>query len=146
MQFGATTGDRAMRKLRHVACTILCVGANLATAQTPPSPPTASAPPARMPIDIPCDTSIGVDVAKKVLAAAEALAKKHDWKMNIAVVDMYGDRVVFERMDSAQLASITVSRGKARTAARFQRETRVSYNQFESGHAYFLLDDHFGRP
>jgi glc operon protein GlcG len=87
-----------MRKLCHVACTILCVGATLPAAQTPLSPPTASAPPARMPIDIPYGTSIGIDAAKKLLAAVEAEATKHDWKMNIAVVDTHGDRVAFERM------------------------------------------------
>ncbi|MFL9959249.1 hypothetical protein PQR65_38335 [Paraburkholderia nemoris] len=87
MQFGTTTGDMAMRKLCHVACTILCTGATLTATQTPPLPPTASAPPARMPIDIPYDTSIDIHAAKTVLAAIEILAKKHDWKMNINVTD-----------------------------------------------------------
>src|SRR5258708_462285 len=94
-----------------------------------------------MPFDIPYGTSIGMDAAKKLLAIAEAEAKKHDWKMNIAVVDEHGDLLGFERMDGAQLASITVSQRKARTAARFRRETRVFYNQFEAGHAYVATLD-----
>ena len=61
--------------------------------------------------------------------------------MNIAVADTHGDLVAFERMDGAQLASITVSQGKARTSARFRRETRVFFNQFESGHAYVATLD-----
>ncbi|WP_234475912.1 GlcG/HbpS family heme-binding protein [Paraburkholderia nemoris] len=128
MQFGTTTGDMAMRKLCHVACTILCTGATLTATQTPPLPPTASAPPARMPIDIPYGTSIGIDTANRVFSGAEALAKRHDWKMNIAVTHMHGDRVAFERMDGAQLASVTVSWGKARTAARLAKRVSSSIN------------------
>jgi uncharacterized protein GlcG (DUF336 family) len=94
-----------------------------------------------MPFDIPYGTSIDMDTAKKLLAIAEAEARKHDWKMNIAVVDAHGDLVEFERMDGAQLASITISQRKARTAARFRRETRVFYNQFEMGHAYVATLD-----
>ncbi|WP_258397206.1 GlcG/HbpS family heme-binding protein [Paraburkholderia unamae] len=89
-----------------------------------------------MPFDIPYGTAISLDTAKKLLAIAESEAKKHDWKMNIAVVDTHGELLAFERMDGAQYASIEVSQNKARTSARFRRETRVFYNQYESGHAY----------
>ena len=34
------------------------------------------------------------------------------------------------------LASITISQNKARTAARWRRETRVLYNLYEAGHSY----------
>ena len=44
-------------------------------------------------------------------------------------------------MDGAQLASIPISQGKARTAARFRRESRVFYNQFETGHSYVTTLD-----
>ncbi|WP_246089146.1 GlcG/HbpS family heme-binding protein [Paraburkholderia guartelaensis] len=89
-----------------------------------------------MPYDIPYGAPIGLDAAKHLLALAEAEARRHDWKMNIAVVDPHGELVAFERMDGAQYASVEVSQNKARTSARFRRETRVFYNQFESGHAY----------
>ena len=56
--------------------------------------------------------------------------------MNVAVVDTNGELVQFERMEGAQIASGTISIGKARTAARFRRETRVFYNVFETGHGY----------
>ena len=92
--------------------------------------------PEKIPFDIPYGMPIGLDTAKKLLAIAEAEAKKRDWKMNIAVVDPHGDLLAFERMDGAQYASIQISQNKARTAARFRRETRVFYNQFESGHTY----------
>jgi glc operon protein GlcG len=107
--------------------------ATSAQTQTPASPPP---PPAVMPFDIPYGLSIGLERATQVLAAAEAEAKKRNWKMNIAVVDTNGDLVHFSRMDGAQIASVQISIGKARTAARFRRETRVFFNAYESGHAY----------
>ena len=68
------------------------------------------------------------------MAAAEAEAKKRNWKMNIAVVDTNGELVHFSRMEGAQIASVDISIGKARTAARTRRESRVFYNAFETGH------------
>src|SRR6202021_1586361 len=55
--------------------------------------------------------------AKQVMAAAEAEAKRRNWKMNIAVVDTNGELVHFSRMEGAQIASVPISQGKARTAA-----------------------------
>lgn len=112
------------------------------TAQAPAAPaPAAAAPSAGgtadgMPFDIPYGMPIGLDMAKKVIAAVEAEAAKHRWKMNIAVVDTHGDLVHFSRMDGAQLASVHISQGKARTSARFRRESRLFYNAYETGHPY----------
>ena len=103
---------------------------------TPPAQPAAGGTPDAMPFDIPYGQSIGLERAKQVTAAAEAEAKKRNWKMNIAVVDTNGELVQFERMEGAQIASGSISIGKARTAARFRRESRVFYNVFESGHGY----------
>src|SRR5437762_11203462 len=103
---------------------------------TPPAPPSAGGTPDAMPFDIPYGVSIGLERAKQVMAAAEAEAKKRNWKMNIAVVDTNGELVHFSRMEGAQIASGTISVGKARTAARFRRESRLFYNAFETGHPY----------
>ena len=70
------------------------------------------------------------------MPAAEAGAKKRNWKMNIAVVDTNGDLVYFLRMGGAQIASVPISQGKARTAARYRRPTQIFYNAFETGHPY----------
>jgi len=111
-----------------------------ALAQTPAAAP--AAPPAAggtadgIPFDIPYGTDIGVETAKKLIAAVEAEAAKHRWKMNIAVVDTHGELVAFARMDGAQLGSIHVSQGKARTSARYRRESRMFYNAYETGHPY----------
>jgi uncharacterized protein GlcG (DUF336 family) len=103
---------------------------------TPPAPPPAGGTPDAMPFDIPYGQSIGLERAKQVMAAAEAEAKKRNWKMNIAVVDTNGELVHFSRMEGAQIASGLISVGKARTSARFRRESRAFYNVYETGHPY----------
>jgi glc operon protein GlcG len=108
---------------------------------TPPAPPAAGGTPDAMPFDIPYGQSIGLERAKLVMAAAEAEAKRRNWKMNIAVVDTNGEPVMFQRMEGAQIASGTISIGKARTAARFRRESRLFYNAFETGHGYVATLD-----
>jgi len=124
------------------ACAVVWMTSSaLAQAQTPaptaaPAQPPSGGTPDAMPFDIPYGQSIGLEKAKQVMAAAEAEAKKRNWKMNIAVVDTNGEAVMFERMEGAQIASGSISIGKARTAARFRRESRAFYNAFETGHGY----------
>jgi glc operon protein GlcG len=108
---------------------------------TPAAAPGAGGTADGVPFDIPYGAPIGLETAKKLVAAVEAEAAKHRWKMNIAVVDTHGDLVHLSRMDGAQLASIGISQGKARTAARFRRETRTFYNAFETGHPYVATLD-----
>jgi uncharacterized protein GlcG (DUF336 family) len=103
---------------------------------TPPAQPSAGGTPDAMPFDIPYGVSIGLERAKQVMAAAEAEAKRRNWKMNIAVVDTNGELVHFARMEGAQIASGSIAIGKARTAARFRRESRLFYNAYETGHGY----------
>ena len=91
--------------------------------------------------DIPYGTPINLETAKKLVAAVEAQATKHRWKLSIAVVDPNGDLVHFSRMDGAQLASVGISQGKARTSARYRRESRAFYNAFETGHPYVATLD-----
>jgi glc operon protein GlcG len=110
-----------------------------ATAQAPapaPAPPAAGGTADGVPFDVPYGTPVTLETAKKLIAAVEAEATKHRWKFAISVVDTNGDLVHFSRMDGAQIGSIVVSQGKARTAARFRRESRVFYNAFETGHPY----------
>jgi glc operon protein GlcG len=132
-----------MRKiaLRSVVLCAALLAGTQGFAQTPPAPapagpPSAGGTPDKMPFDIPFGTDIIAANAKKLLDAAEAEATKRGWKMNIAVVDTHGDLVAFVRMDGAQLASISISQGKARTAARYRRESRAFFNAYETGHPY----------
>ena len=107
------------------ACALAALGSS-ALAQTPPpaappAPPAAGGTPDAMPFDIPYGVSIGLEKAKQVMAAAEAEAKRRNWKMDIAIVDTNGELVHFSRMEGAQIGSVNVSIGKARTSARFRR-------------------------
>jgi hypothetical protein len=112
--------------LRHCGheFTSICPNAG-ASACSRAALPSAGGTPDAMPFDIPYGVSIGLERAKQVMAAAEAEGKKRNWKMNIAVVDTNGELVHFSRMEGAQIASGTISVGKARTAARFRRDPSV---------------------
>jgi uncharacterized protein GlcG (DUF336 family) len=112
-----------------------------ALAQTAPAPaptqPPSGGTPEQMPFATPYGTSITADRAAKVVAAVLAEAGKHPtWRFAITVVDVSGELVYFYRMDGTQFGSISISQGKARTAARFRRESRAFYNAFETGHEY----------
>ena len=45
------------------------------------------------------------------------------------------------RMDGAQIGSVNIAQGKARTSARFRRPTQIFYNVFEGGHPYLSTLD-----
>jgi len=92
-----------------------------------------------MPFDVPYGPPIVLERAKAVIAAAEAEAMKHNWKMNIAVVDSGGNLVAFERMDGAQLASVAVSEHKARVAVTYRRETKVFENGIQLSNFHYLV-------
>lgn len=136
---------RSILPMTLAACTMAVLSsptlAQTPTPAAPPAQPSAGGTPDAMPFDIPYGMPIGLERAKQVVAAAEAEAKKRNWKMNIAVVDTNGDLVHFSRMEGAQIASVTISQGKARTAARYRRESRVFYNAFETGHPYVATLD-----
>lgn len=95
--------------------------------------------PEKMPFDIPFGTEISLERANHLIAAAEAEAKKHNWKMDIAVVGPSGELVAFARMDGAQYASIQISQDKAVAAARFRRPTKAFFDAVEGGHVYIAF-------
>jgi glc operon protein GlcG len=118
---------------------LMCL-ATTARAQQAPNP--LDAIPDKMPFDIPYGTPIVLDRAEAAIAAAIAEARRHDWKMNVAVVDAGGNLVAFQRMDGAQLASIQVSEHKARASAIYRRETKAFENGIQqSGFNYLLTLD-----
>ena len=118
----------------------LCIGitailaSHAAVAQSP-------AVPLKMPFDVPIGTSINLAQAKDLLPVAEAEARKHDWKMAIAVVDTAGELVAFEKMDGTQISSVTIAINKAHTSARFRRATSVFFEAMEKGHSYVATLD-----
>lgn len=69
--------------------------------------------------------ALTVDAVKNILAAAESKAKQNKWMVSIAVVDPNGDLAGFLKLDGASVGTVQISMGKARTAARFGRPTKV---------------------
>jgi uncharacterized protein GlcG (DUF336 family) len=82
-----------------------------------------------MPFGIP----VGNEIAKKMAAAAVAEAKKNGWPVSVAIVDYHGAMVYFERLDNAQLGSVSVAVDKARTAAKFKRSTKEMEDAVSGG-------------
>ena len=74
---------------------------------------------------IPYGEPISLAAAKKVIAAAEAEARKNEWPVAIAVVDGAGFLVAFHRLDNTQLGSVEVALQKAKTSAHFRRPTKA---------------------
>ena len=127
--------------------TVVALGTLLAagTASAQPTPNPMDVVPDKMPFDVPYGAPISLEKAEAVLAAAVADAKKRDWKMNCAVVDSGATLVAFQRMDGAQLASIAIAEHKARTAAKYRRETKALENGIQGGAHYLVtLDDVVG--
>ena len=55
---------------------------------------------------------------------ASSEAAKNKWAVVIAVLDDGGYLIYLEHMDGAQIGSIEVAQGKARTAVRFRRPSK----------------------
>ncbi len=81
----------------------------------------------------PYGSSITIDTAKKVAAPAIAESQKNSWRMAVAIVDISGDLVFFEKMDGTQAASVTIAVDKARSAARFKRPTKALQDALAAG-------------
>ena len=84
---------------------------------------------------IPYGEPISLDMAKKVIAAAEVEAKKNNWPVAIAVVDGAGFLIAFHRLDNTQLGSVEVAMQKAKSAALFRRPTKVFEDTLATGGA-----------
>jgi uncharacterized protein GlcG (DUF336 family) len=123
-----------MRKLvLALSMAAFATAAQAEMAAPTPAPAPAATPaavPDQMPFDVPYGASIDLAKAQKAIAAAIAEASKspRNWKLSIAVVDTNGDLVALQKMDQTQIASVGISIGKARTAARFRRPSEAFAN------------------
>jgi uncharacterized protein GlcG (DUF336 family) len=120
--------------MRTLALAFLAAGLTSAAAHAQATAPAAPAAPAavpdQMPFDVPYGESISLAKAEKAIAAAIAEASKspRNWKLSVAVVDPSGELVALHKMDQTQIASVGISIGKARTAARFRRPSEAFAN------------------
>ena len=81
---------------------------------------------------------INNEQAKAVAGAAFAEAKKNNWRMAFTIVGPAGEPVYFEKMDGTQLASVEISRAKARTAIMFRRPSKAFADQYAAGNTTFM--------
>lgn len=86
-------------------------------------------------LPLPYGPPISLAMAKTIMAAAEREANANQWPMAIAIVDTTGHLVLFQRADHTQLGSMEVSVGKATTAVRFKRATKVFEDAIAAGGA-----------
>jgi glc operon protein GlcG len=76
---------------------------------------------------------LSLAAARTIIAAAEAEARSRSLGVVIVVVDDAGSLIQLSRMDAAQVASVNVGIGKARTAAIYRRPSRVFEEQIRNG-------------
>jgi glc operon protein GlcG len=81
---------------------------------------------------------ITLEDAKKAMAAAEAVARKNNWNVAIAIVDAGGSLILFQKIDDTQLGSVNIAIGKARTAVHFKRPTKALEEMIVGGRQVFL--------
>jgi glc operon protein GlcG len=82
-----------------------------------------------------------LEAVKAIMNAAEAEAVRNGWRVSMAIVDAHGDLLAFRRLDGAHLGSIDISQGKARTAARLRRSTKVLTDGLAAGNLALLSVD-----
>jgi glc operon protein GlcG len=82
--------------------------------------------------------SLSLETSRKVAAAAVAEARKQGWNVAVSIVDAAGELIYFERIDDTQPASIVISQGKARTAARFKRPSKMLEDALVGGRQAIL--------
>jgi glc operon protein GlcG len=114
---------RKAQLLSLLVAVVIVVAAGSAGAQAPP----------------PYGAAISLEQAKKVMAGAEAEAKKNNWPVVIAVLDSGGNLVMLQRMDNAQWGSIDIAKEKARSAVALRRPTKALQDLVAQGGANLRL-------
>jgi glc operon protein GlcG len=115
---------RLLLSLLVVAVMLIAVGS--ASAQAPAPPP-------------PYGTPISLEQAKKVMAGAEAEAKKNNWPVVISILDSGGQLVMLQRLDNAQWGSVEIAKEKARSAVALRRPTKALQDLIAQGGANLRL-------
>jgi glc operon protein GlcG len=94
---------------------------------------TAAVAGAQAPPVTPYGMPINLEQAKKVVAGAEAEARKNNWPVAIVILDTGGQMVMMQRLDNTQWGSIDIAKEKARTAVALRRPTKVLQDGIAQG-------------
>jgi glc operon protein GlcG len=108
-----------MYKIQAIAITAFLLTGSVVpvVAQQPAAP---SAPPTT-----PYGPPIGLEAAKKAMAAAESEAMKNNWPMAVVILDSSGHTVMLHKLDNTQYGSIRVAEKKAHSALDYRRPSKV---------------------
>jgi uncharacterized protein GlcG (DUF336 family) len=87
----------------------------------------------------PYGAPITLEQAKKIMAGAEAEARKNSWPVVIAILDSGGQLVMLQRLDNAQWGSIEIAKEKARSAVALRRPTKALQDLVSQGGANLRL-------
>ncbi|MEX2271419.1 MAG: heme-binding protein [Vicinamibacterales bacterium] len=87
---------------------------------------------------LPTRQTLTLEAARRIAAAAEAEAVRHNWVVSIAVVDDGGHLMVFLRMDGTKLVATDIAIRKARTAVYFQGPTKGLEDEVSGGRTALL--------
>src|SRR5258705_3195856 len=91
-----------------------------------------------MTVQLPAKKTLTLEAARVALAAAEAEARRNEWRVVIAVVDDGGHALLVARLDGAQWSSIETAVEKARAAVAWKRPTRLLEESVNNGRTAFL--------
>jgi uncharacterized protein GlcG (DUF336 family) len=83
---------------------------------------------------------VTLEDARRIIAAAQRMAKELGQPMNIAVADAGGNLVAHVRMDEACFGSIDISINKAFTSRAFNISTKDLAKHSQSGGQFFGID------
>lgn len=111
------------RLLFLVLAAVALFTADSASAQAPP----------------PYGAAITLEQAKKVMAGAEAEARKNSWPVVIVILDSGGQLVMLQRLDNAQWGSVEIAKEKARSAVALRRPTKALQDLVAQGGANLRL-------
>jgi uncharacterized protein GlcG (DUF336 family) len=117
--------------MKKFSCLVIALSlmAGVASAQQPPAPT------APTPYGLP----INLEQAKKVMAGAEAEARKNSWPVAIVILDSGGQMVMMQRLDNTQWGSVDIAREKARSAVALRRPTKALQDGVAQGGANLRL-------
>lgn len=83
----------------------------------------------------PYGAPINYETASKVMAGALAEARKNNWNVVVSIIDSAGQIVMLHRLDNTQYGSIEIATGKATTAWKLRRATKVLQDALAAGGA-----------
>lgn len=124
---------RAARAAGVAAAVVALLTLPLRSAASQATAPGSNAPAATVAVP-----TLTFDGARRIAAAAAEHAQRNGWGVSIAVVDAHGELLFFAKLDGAHQQSVNIAQAKARTAARWRRETKALEDAVAAGRTVLM--------